>query len=186
MEIAKFAKVNIYFSVCCLFFFFEILLISKGNWNGDFWEHSAVINELSRNLIHPVNPIIKTDTPHAFFSPYSLLVATFAKVTSLDSIHSLECFAIFNLILFLWSLYFFCKSVFKENYILVSTLSLFFILFFWGKEPPMWSAFFHILVLHSVLPYPSTFSLSLVFVILAIISKNKVDSILYILFSSVH
>jgi hypothetical protein len=125
---------------------FEVILISKGNWNGDFWEHSAVVNELSKNFFHPNNPIIKSEIPHAFFSPYSIFVALFSKITNLNAIQSLECFAFFNLIFFLISYHLFCKTFFKDNYIIVAPLSLFFILVFWGEGPFMWSGFLYILI----------------------------------------
>jgi len=106
---------------------FEIILILKGQWSGDFWEHSAVVCELSSNLAHPGNPIINLNIPHAFFSPFSVLVALFSRITSLNSILSLQYFAFFNLLFFLSMFYFFVKVFFENNYILVSTLSLLFI-----------------------------------------------------------
>lgn len=154
---------------------FESINILKGQWGGDFWEHSAVVNELSKHLIHPNNPIIRTDIPHAFFSPYSLLVAIFSRITNLNSILALQFFAFFNLIFFLLSFYWFCKYVFKENHTLVAALSLLLILFFWGIDPICWSGFYHIMVLHAVLSYPSTFTISLVFLILTIIIKDNVQ-----------
>lgn len=131
------------------------------------------LNELSKNFFHPNNPIIKSEIPHAFFSPYSIFVALFSKITNLNAIQSLECFAFFNLIFFLISYHLFCKTFFKDNYIIVAPLSLFFILVFWGEGPFMWSGFFHIMVLNYVLPYPSTFTIALVFMILFIILKNQ-------------
>ena len=81
----------------------QLIHIAKAQWKHDFWEHSAVVHELTKNFFHPHNPIIKGDVPHAFFTPYSLLVALFSKVTTLNSIQSLEWFAAFNLIFFLFN-----------------------------------------------------------------------------------
>lgn len=176
METNIFKTINRYSFLIAAFFLiiFEILLVLKGQWGGDFWEHSAVVNELSKHLLHPNNPIIKTNVPaNAFFSPYSLLVAIFSRITHLNSIQSLECFAVFNLVFLLLSFYLFCKNVFREGHQFVATLSLLFILFFWGKEPYFWSGFYHVLVLNYVLPYPSTFSISLSFLILSIVAKNQ-------------
>lgn len=151
---------------------FELILILKGNWVGDFWEHSAVVNELSKNLNYPKNPIFKINSPHPFFSPYSILVAIFSKITHFDAIKSLEFFAFFNLVFFLFSFFYFCKSIFKENYTQIATLGLFFVLVFWGNNPIQWSGFLHFFVLNNVLPYPSTFAISLVLLILSITVKN--------------
>jgi len=164
--------VNSYSILAGILIIFESILILKGHWVGDFWEHSAVVKELSNNLTHPNNPIIGGHIPHAFISPYSILVALFSKLTALNSIQSLECFAFFNLLFLLWSIYFFCKAVFKEYYISIATLSLVLILFFWGSNPHNWSGFIHFNALHSVLPYPSTFSVGLVFLTLALVAKQ--------------
>lgn len=168
----------------------ESILILKGEWVGDFWEHSAVVKELSEHLIHPNNPVIKSKTPHAFYSPYSLLVAVFSRSTGFDSISSLTWFAYFNLFLFIYAYYKFCKSIFRENYRVIATLCLFFILFFYGEKPFQWSGFYHIRVLNYVLPYPSTFAISLSFLILAIIAKgeayiNYLNTIIIIILSSI-
>lgn len=166
---------NLTFIILALVLFvFEILLISKGQWGGgDFWEHSAVINELIKSLLQPSNPIIKSEVPHAFFSPYSVLVAAFARFTNINAIEALQYFAYFNLLFFLSAFYFFCKNLFKENYFLIAPLSLFFILFLWGNNPPVWSGFFHIFTLHYVLPYPSTFAMALCFLIFTLVIKNN-------------
>jgi len=163
---------------------FETFHITKGHWQGDFFEHSAVVNELSKNLLHPNNPIIKSNTSHAFFSPYSILVASFSKVTDLNSINSLAYFAYFNLIFFLYSLYFFSKSIFKKNYGLIASLILLFTMFLWGESPFVWSGFYHIFVLHKVLAYPSTFAISITLLTLGLVSKNHKKYFFTIIFCS--
>lgn len=190
MIIKKLKKTNYYLLLSCLLIIFETLLILKSKWSDDFFEHSAVINELSRDLINPSNPIIKSDIPHAFFSPYSLSVAIFSKITSLNSIQSLEVFAILNLIFFLFAFYFFIKNIVNDNYQKVVTISLIFTLLFWGFNPFGWSGFYHIFTLNYVLPYPSTFTMGLTLLTLGIVAKNhkkhKVLNILaVIVFSSV-
>ena len=162
-----------YIILAGLLLIFEVILICKGQWNGDFFEHSAVVNELSKNLFHPQNPIISSNTAHAFFSPYAVLVAAFSIVTGFDSIASLACFAVFNLILFLYSLYFFSKSFFQKKQGLIASLILIFTLIFWGTSPLSWSGFYHIFFLNYVLPYPSTFALSLTLFVLGFVSKKN-------------
>ncbi len=173
MEFRRTVKINSYLILASILIVFEILYLIKGHWTDDFFEHSAVVNELSKNLIHPNNPIIKSNIPHAFFSPYSILVAIFSKITGLNSIHSLTYFAFFNLIFFLYSFYYFCKNIFEKNYIVIASIALIFTMIFWGKAPFIWSGFFHILTLHYVLPYPSTFAMALVLLILAMLSKHN-------------
>jgi hypothetical protein len=165
-------KINSYTILALFLLFIEAKQIGKAEWTGDFWEHSAVVNELSRHLLHPDNPIIGGKIPHAFVSPYSLIVAFCAKLTHLSSIEILGWFAFFNLVIFVFVFYLFCKHLFKENHNLVASVGLILILFFWGKGPAQWSGFYHMYVLNYVLPYPSTFAMALIFLILVMISKN--------------
>ena len=173
---------NCYFILSSFLIIFEFILIKKGHWVGDFFEHSAVVNELSKNLFHPNNPIISSEIAHAFFSPYSFVVGFFSKVSGFNSIDSLAYFAFFNLIFFLYSLYVFSKSIFPKKYNLIASLALIFIMFFWGKSPFVWSGFYHIFVLHYVLAYPSTFAVSLMLLTLGLVSKNKIKYYLVVIF----
>ena len=172
MKILKIINHYSFILVATLLVSFELVYILKGYWSGDFWEHSAVVNELSRNLLHPNNPIIQGNIPHPLISPYSVLVAIFSKITNLNPILALTYFAFFNLIFFLFSFHKFCVSVFRGKSGLVSTISLLLILFFFGKNPLLWSGFYHILTLNYVLPYPSTFAMSLTFLILSLIWRG--------------
>ena len=178
-----------FFIASGVLFLFEAVKIARNDWGGDFWTHSAVVHELSFHLLHPQNPIIKSDIPHAFYSPYSLLVASFAAITHIDTIHALEIFAYFNLAFLLVSFYFFTKSIFREHHQLLACASLVLMLLFWGADPPGWSGFYHLIILKDVLPYPSTFAMSLSFFVLSLLSKtqslNVSQSILVILLSSV-
>ena len=72
-----------------------------GDWIYDFWEHSAVVKELSVNPLHPNHPLFLVDKPHAFASPYLEVVALLSRVTSLNPINSLAVSGIVNLLLFL-------------------------------------------------------------------------------------
>src|SRR4030095_7033021 len=120
-----------FFIASSILFLFEAVKISRNEWGGDFWTHSAVVHEFSFHLLHPKNPIIKSDIPHAFYSPYSLLVASFAALTRIDTIPTLEIFAYLNLAFFLVSFYFFSKSIFKERHQLLACASLVLMLLFW-------------------------------------------------------
>jgi hypothetical protein len=138
---------------------FELFHLWQGGWYGDFWEHAAVIKALMADLIAPHHPILSAAMPHAFFSPYTLLVAGFARVTHLNSVNALSCFGFLNLLLLLWSLWQFCQTLFDDS--TISKLSIFFIFFLWGYNPLYWSGFIHMMTLHYVLPYPSTFAFGL-------------------------
>lgn len=168
---------NLYLILSIILIAFESIHIYKGDWIGDFWEHAAVINELSNNLLNPNNPIIGENTAHAFFSPYSVLLGLISKTTHLNSIQVLIIFSFINLITLLFSFYFFCKNTFHKNYQLIASLSLVLILFFWGESPTSWSGFYHIFALHYILPYPSTVAFSLTLFFIGLIAKHDLNKL---------
>jgi hypothetical protein len=178
-----------FFIASSILFLFEAAKIARNEWGGDFWTHSAVVHELSFHLLHPKNPIIKSDIPHAFYSPYSLLVASFAALTHINTIRALEIFAYFNLAFFLFSFYLFTKSIFKDHHQLLACVALVLMLLFWGADPPGWSGFYHLIVLKDVLPYPATFATSLSLFVLSILlgrpSLNFFQGVFVIILSSV-
>lgn len=173
MKPSKFISGNIYTITAIAFGLFETYRILQQQWSGDFWQHSAVVNELSKNLIHPGNPFILSDTPHAFYSPYSLLVAIFSRITGFGPIESLSFFAFFNLVFFLWAFWFFCRNIFRDHQQMIAALSLILVLFFTGEHPLLWSGFYHLFVFQYGLPYPSTFSMAVSFFVLGLLAKNN-------------
>jgi alpha-1,6-mannosyltransferase len=133
-----------------------IVQTRDGSWVGDFWEHSAVVRELARHLVHPEQPLLRLDEPHAFFSPYALALAAFARVTGLGAVTTLGAVGIVNLLLLLTALPRFVRIFTAEA--LAPFLTLLFTLFLWGVHPIVYSGFLHFDVLGLVLPYPSTFA----------------------------
>jgi hypothetical protein len=145
-----------------------VLLIfhtKNGNWVGDFWEHSGVVRELAANPFSPQHPQLLLDAPHVFYSPYALVVAIISRLTGIDVIGALSVAGIFNLLFFLLSLKLFVSLLFPEQAEGVSFYTLLFTLLLWGREmtPWDWSGFFHLKTLGYVIPYPSTFTIALVF-----------------------
>jgi hypothetical protein len=127
-----------------------------GSWMGDFWEHSAVVRELARHLLHPHHPVLAVDEPHAFFSPYALVLGVFSRVTGVSAVTVLGLAGIANLALLLAVLPRFVRLFTNEA--LAPFLALLFTLFLWGRHPLVYSGFFHFDVIGLVLPYPSTFA----------------------------
>lgn len=153
------------YSILVSFLFLKLLVFTtNGLWSGDFWEHSAVITSLIENPFHPKHPFFLLNAPHSFTSPYSLLLATFAKVFSLTSIETLSIFGLINFLLFSYGLKRFSlivPNVSIENiafYLLLLTLLL------WGTNAWPFSGFFHLEIIGLVLPYPSTFAIALSFI----------------------
>jgi hypothetical protein len=130
-----------------------------GSWVGDFWEHSAVVRELARHLVHPQHPLLSADKPHEFYSPYALTLGAFSRVTGLSAVTVLGLAGIGNLALLLAALPRFVRLFARQA--LAPFFALVFMLFLWGRHPLVYSGFLHFDVLGLVLPYPSTFATAL-------------------------
>ena len=160
------------YSILVAFLFIRFLsFASNGFWSGDFWEHSAVVKALIERPFHPQHPLFLLDTPNAFMSPYALLVATFARVLSLSAINALSIFSLANFLLLAYGAKRFC-SVISPNY--AESTAFYFILLtlmLWGNNPWPYSGFFHIEIIETVLPYPSTFSIALSLIGLSLFLK---------------
>lgn len=137
----------------------SIVQTIDGSWVGDFWEHSAVVRELARHLVHPLHPLLALDTPHEFYSPYALALGATSRVTGLSAVTVLGIAGILNLLALLAALPRFVRLFTSET--LAPFLVLLFTLFLWGVHPLVYSGFFHFDVIGLVLPYPSTFATAL-------------------------
>lgn len=138
-----------------------IVNITNGNWYGDFWEHSAVIQALMTTLISSSHPFFALEADHAFTSPYHWIIAVIGKYFNLDSINSLAIFSIFNICLLFIGLKVYIKSFVKNNYKYTYFYAVIFILFLWGSRPWAFSGFLYFDLISDVLPYPSTFAIAL-------------------------
>ncbi len=147
---------------CCLLVLLQILFIQQAPWTGDYWEHKAVVQELSLHLLRPSHPILKVDAPHAFFSPYMVLLGATVSATGIAVSTALNIAMIVNLLLFLTAVYLLVTLFIDEdcNRSKAFLLVLLLILFFWGPQAPLYSSFLHIRSLVLTLSYPSTFAFS--------------------------
>lgn len=157
------------FTILCLLVFGIMCLHTIiGQWVGDFWEHSAVVRELATHMLHPKHPQLLLDTPHAFYSPYAVMVALLARMLHLDVISVLSIMGLLNLGLFFLGLRLFVFSIVPKRRRETAFYALLLTLFCWGSHPWGWSGFFHIGVLGYVLPYPSTFAAALALITLGV------------------
>lgn len=135
------------------------LHVRNGQWGNDFWEHSAVVRELTTHVLHPKHPQLLIDAPHAFYSPYAVIVALLGRVLHRDAVATLSIAGLLNLgLLFLGIKLFVSSMVSKQYRDATAFYTLLLTLFWWGSDPWFWSGFFHIRALGYVLPYPSTFA----------------------------
>lgn len=135
--------------------------ISDGLWVDDFWDHSAAVSALMRDLIHPRHAQLAIDQPFVFFTPYSLMVAGVARILGLTSIDALALFGLFNGALLVYGLRRYLRAMGIEDEQGVLFYGILCILFLWGAGPWNYSGFFHADILKFVLPYPSAFAAGL-------------------------
>ncbi len=147
-----------FYYLAALIFVFEMINILNGNYGKDFWEHNAVVSELIENPFSPDHPIVPLDVPHAFFSPYTVMLGFIGYFTGIDAFTLMTLAGIMNLILLIIALRFFVFSIFSEHQNKIAFYLLLFQFLAWGPAAWQFSSFYHITTLHYVLPYPSTFA----------------------------
>lgn len=157
-----------YVVLCTLVLYKVAVFATNGLWYGDFWEHSAVVTALVADPIHPSHPFFALTAPHAFLTPYHLLVATFVRVTGLDTINALALFGVINYCLLVSGIFWYIRSFAGKQAGRSSFYALLCILFLWGAQPWGHSGFLHIGLIADVLPYASTFAAAISFIALAI------------------
>src|SRR5436190_20316357 len=55
-------------------------------WSADFGMHAATVERLRTSFTHPGNPLVDADTPSAYYSPYTVLLAAVARLTGLSAV----------------------------------------------------------------------------------------------------
>jgi len=139
----------------------------RGYFSSDFWEHAAVVRELSVRPLGPKHPLLAVDAPHAYASPYLLALGLVARALGAPAIAVLAAAGLVNLVLLILALRrFLVRLLGSEAPIPYAVL---FIVFLWGKDPWMWSGFFHIGMLGYTVAYPSTVAAAAMFLCLALV-----------------
>jgi len=132
--------------------------IYNQRWQGDFWQHSAVVSALAENLSHPGHPRLNVNTPYEMYSPYLLLLALLARVLSIHPITVLSLFAVLNLAFWFYAMWFFVSRITTSKD--TPFYAILFTLVMWGPDAWMWSGFLHLKAIGNVIPYPSAFSIA--------------------------
>ena len=153
---------------------YYLLQVSNGLWVEDFWDHSAAVSALMRDLVHPRHAQLAVDQPHVFFTPYSLMVACAARLFGLSAIEALALFGLFNGALLVVGLRRYLRAMGIEDGQGVLFYGILLILFLWGAGRWDYSGFFHVGILKFVLPYPSAFASGLALLGLAL--NRSVDA----------
>ena len=153
----------------------------------DYWEHTACIKEMSRNLLNPQNPFLRIGgdtTPR--YTPYIFLLALFKKISGINLFVLLGITSIINFIVLATGLYLFCGEYFRDREQPLYTLVT--LLFLWGGVFNF-SSEYNLRFLSYTLFYPSiaTFALSFagLYYFVAFVRYNKRKDFWVYLFLSV-
>jgi alpha-1,6-mannosyltransferase len=133
----------------------------RGYFSSDFWEHAAIVRELSVRPFSPQHPLLSVDAPHAYVSPYLLAVGLAARATGASATSALAVAGLVNLVLLVLALRRFLVRLPGGE--AGAPYALLFIVFLWGEDVWMWSGFLHIGMLGYNAPYPSTFAAAAMF-----------------------
>lgn len=140
----------------------------RGYFSSDFWEHAAVVRELSVRPMSPTHPLLAIDAPHAYASPYLLAVGLAARVTGASATLALALAGVVNILLLVLALRRFLVRLLPEGEA-AAPYALLFMLFLWGKDPWLWSGFFHSGFIGFGASYPSTFATAAMFLCLSLL-----------------
>src|SRR5262249_27614608 len=81
-------------------------------WWADFWEHAAVLRELSIHPFHPRHPVLDLGTPHAFFSPYLVALGIIAYYLNVNYFTIIYLAGFVNAALFMVGFFLLCRTFF--------------------------------------------------------------------------
>ncbi|MFI8927961.1 hypothetical protein ACIG3E_09840 [Streptomyces sp. NPDC053474] len=128
----------------------------------DFGQHAAVVERLKADLLHPAHPM--ADLPgdgSAYYSPYAVAQALFAKATGLTGWETVKLAGPFNLLVLLTGLGRFVRALTPRPWAPVLALTAMVLL--WGTRTAWWSGYLGLLSMTGNLGYPSTFAIGLTF-----------------------
>lgn len=161
-----------YLLLCTFCFLMMLSQTMNGRWIGDFWEHSAVVRELSTHPWNPQHPLLLLNAPHAFYSPYALMAALTSRFTGAGPVTILSIFGLINLTAFFIGFWMFISVLIPKHRNAAAFYGLLLVMTFWWGRPWPFSGFFHIGCLGDVLPYPSTFAAALTLIAFGIYGQK--------------
>ena len=120
----------------------------------DFWVHLGAVREFASAPLSPANPMVTGHAADPYMSPYTFLLGVLVGALGVDAVTVLAVAGVISLVLLLYALHRFVRSVSLEPS--APAFALAFTLTAWGWNPWRWSGFFDLNSLGAVLPLAST------------------------------
>ncbi|MEW2530134.1 hypothetical protein [Streptomyces sp. NPDC047071] len=128
----------------------------------DFGQHAAVVERLKADLLHPAHPMAALPGDgSAYYSPYAVAQALFAKATGLTGWETVKLAGPVNLLVLLTGLNRFVRALTPRPWAPVLALAAMVLL--WGTRTAWWSGYLGLMSMTGNLGYPSTFAIGLTF-----------------------
>ncbi|MEU6661073.1 hypothetical protein [Streptomyces sp. NPDC046821] len=132
-------------------------------WAGDLGIHAATVERLRHNLTDPGNPLVDSNTPSPYYSPWTVFLGVVADLTGLSTFAVLKAGALISLTLLasgVWRFVgTFAGDAGRARRGAATALVLLCLLFLWGTSLFNWSGFLGLNSLALTIAYPSTFAL---------------------------
>ena len=158
----RFIDANLYWILCTGLWI--ILFYYRDYGRYDFWEHAATIKAMQKSYFSPDHPYLKlTGISHHFFSPYHLMAAWLANNLHVSNLQILIILGFFNLAMLFVVFHFFIKKNFSayDYWKYIPFYGLLLIILLWGRNPWLWSGFYHLKFIKEQIYLPSAFAFNL-------------------------
>ncbi|WP_231626398.1 hypothetical protein [Streptomyces apocyni] len=140
----------------------------------DFGQHAAVVERLKADLLNPAHPM--ADLPgdgSAYYTPYTVVQALFAKATGLAGWQVVKLSGAVNLLVLLTGIGQFVKTLSTRAW--APVFALVFMVVLWGTQDAWWSGYLGLMSMTGHLNYPSTFAIGVAFWIWALTGRLARD-----------
>lgn len=132
------AGAALYLLLCVLSFF--VVRPATLLYFTDYWEHRAILNEIVRSGLQPLDPIYGEHASSRQFTPWSLALGYLARLGHLDSDAALAWGAMTVSLLFVTGVRSFARVYYGHRW--AAALLLATLLCAWGPLPLMWTGFY--------------------------------------------
>jgi len=142
-------------------------------WDGDLGMHAATVERLRHDLFEPGDPLVVSDAPSPYYSPWTFFLGCVARISGLSVFVVLRIGALIGLALLVTGIWRYARTLSAHR--MAGPLAVLCVLFLWGPCAFEWSGFLGLNSLALTVAYPSTFALGLSFHFWAWLTKAVRD-----------